>query len=260
MLYCKPKRSEKACGRDNCNLKLALFCYCMARILFVYNFSHPTCALIDHQSRIWAAICCKLPPTLLQPRSFSFSAMSANPSPELKSLFETALKEFEKRAGSNLVQHQIIDKLVNCETADSVIDVLQEQAQAFRDFRGDDGKLMTWFKRTVNVLYTLSTSGVLGEGIGLVCHGVSPSSSMHRVIHFPSAISTGKGNIRWTGYTSWRMCPTWVLERILVTPVPSIRQSRILARATMHLWTFSSLSNPSSGDSTSIQRSHPPLR
>ena len=65
-----------------------------------------------------------------------------------------------------MVQHQITDKLVNCDSADSVIGVLKEQAQALRNFRGDDGKLMTWLKRTVNVLYTLSTSGVLGEGIG----------------------------------------------------------------------------------------------
>ena len=96
--------------------------------------------------------------------------MSNNPPPELKLLFETALNEFEKRAGTNLVQHPIIDKLVKCESADSVIDVLQEQAQAFRDFRGDDGKLMMWTKRTVNVVYTLSTtSGVLGGAVGLVC-------------------------------------------------------------------------------------------
>jgi hypothetical protein len=94
--------------------------------------------------------------------------MSINPSPELKSLFETALNEFEKRAGTNLVHHQIVDKLVNCESADSVIDALQAQAQAFRKFRGDDGKLMKWLKRTVNVLYTLSTSGVFDGGIGLV--------------------------------------------------------------------------------------------
>ena len=94
--------------------------------------------------------------------------MSIDPSPELKSLFETALNEFEKRAGTNLAQHQIIDKLVNCASADSVVDVLQEQAQDFRNFRGADGKLMTWLKRTVGVLYTLSTSGVLGGGIGLV--------------------------------------------------------------------------------------------
>ena len=95
--------------------------------------------------------------------------MSINPSPELKSLFETALNDFKEKAGTDFDQHQIIDKLGNCESADTVINVLQDQAQAFRDFRGDDGKLMTWLKRTVDVLYTLSTSGVLGEGIGLVC-------------------------------------------------------------------------------------------
>ena len=95
--------------------------------------------------------------------------MSTNPSPELKLLFEAALNEFEKRTGINLVQHQIILKLRNCESADPVIGTLQEQAQSFRNFQGDDGKILTWLKRTVNVLYTLSTSGVLGEGIGLVC-------------------------------------------------------------------------------------------
>ncbi|KAF8486833.1 hypothetical protein DFH94DRAFT_3508 [Russula ochroleuca] len=93
--------------------------------------------------------------------------MSTNPSPELKLLFETALNDFEKRAGTNLFQYQIIDQLVNCESSDSVIKVLQEQAQAFRNFRGDDGKIMTWLKRTVNALYSLSTSGVLGGTIGL---------------------------------------------------------------------------------------------
>ena len=97
--------------------------------------------------------------------------MSVNPSLELKSLFEAALNDFENRTGTNLAQHQVIDKLVNCQTVDSVIDVLQEQqAQAFRNFRGDDGKLMIWLKRTVDVLHTLSTSGVLGGGIGtIVC-------------------------------------------------------------------------------------------
>src|SRR5712672_2669324 len=94
--------------------------------------------------------------------------MPINPFPELKSLFEAALDEFEKRAGTNLLQHQIIDKLVNSQSADAIIDVLQEESQAFRNFRRDDGKLMTWLKRTVNVLYILSTSSILGEGIGLV--------------------------------------------------------------------------------------------
>jgi hypothetical protein len=128
--------------------------------------------------------------------------MSINPSPELKSLFEVALNEFEKRAGTNLVHHQIIDKLVNCESADSVIDLLQEQAQAFRNFRGNDGRLMTWLKRNVSVLYTLSTSGVLGEGIGLV--RVHSFLWHARRNIFSSAFPPGKGSLRRTRYTSWR--------------------------------------------------------
>ena len=95
--------------------------------------------------------------------------MSFNSPPELKSLFETALNEFEKRAGTSLAQHQIVNKLVSCDSADSVIDVLQEQAQAFRNFRGDNGKVMTWVKRTVNVLYALSTSEMLSGAISTVC-------------------------------------------------------------------------------------------
>ena len=94
--------------------------------------------------------------------------MSTNPSPELKSLFEIALNEFETRTGTNLVQHQVLDKLGNCQSADSVIVVLQEQAQAFRDFRGDDGRVMRWLKKTVDVLHGLSTSDVINEGVGLL--------------------------------------------------------------------------------------------
>ena len=94
--------------------------------------------------------------------------MSISPSPELKSLFDAALDDFEKRSGTKFLQHQIIHKLVDCQSADSVIDVLQQEAQAFRNFRGDDGKLMTWLKRTVNVLHILSTSSILGQLVGLV--------------------------------------------------------------------------------------------
>ncbi|KAI0000815.1 hypothetical protein BJV74DRAFT_115934 [Russula compacta] len=94
-------------------------------------------------------------------------ATNLSPSPELKSIFEAALSEFENRAGTNLAQHQFIDKLRRCESADSVIDFLQEQAEAFHKFRGEDGKVMTWLKRTIHVLYTLSTSGILGGAIGL---------------------------------------------------------------------------------------------
>jgi hypothetical protein len=96
--------------------------------------------------------------------------MPLNPSPEPRSLFEAALNEFDKRTGTNLLQHPIIDSLANCESADTIIDVLQEQTQAFRRFRGGegDGAVMKWLKRTVHVLHALSTSDILAGCIGLV--------------------------------------------------------------------------------------------
>lgn len=100
--------------------------------------------------------------------------MSSDPSSEsdirnnIQSLFETALKEYEKQAGTNLLGNRLIIKLQGCDSADAINAVLQEQAQAFHKFRGDDGKLTRWLKRTVNVLYTLSTSSALGAVVGLV--------------------------------------------------------------------------------------------
>jgi len=96
--------------------------------------------------------------------------MSSDPTSEsnLRSLFETALREYEKQAETNLLDNSLTIKLQNCDSADAISTVLQEQAQAFRRFRGDNGKLNKWLKRTVHVLHTLSTSSVLGEGIGLV--------------------------------------------------------------------------------------------
>jgi hypothetical protein len=86
----------------------------------------------------------------------------------LRSLFETALREYEKQAGTNLLDNRLIIKLQSCDSADAINAVLQEQAQAFHKFRGDDGKLTKWLKRTVHVLYTLSTSSALGGAVGLV--------------------------------------------------------------------------------------------
>ena len=96
--------------------------------------------------------------------------MSSDPSPEsnLRSLFETALTEYEKQEKTSLRDNPLIIKLQSCDSADAINAILQEQAQAFHTFRGDDGKLNKCLKRTVHVLHELSTSSTLGAAIGLV--------------------------------------------------------------------------------------------
>ena len=86
-------------------------------------------------------------------------------------IFNAALKEYQNQTRTSLVDHPFAEQFESCDTVDSINAILQEQAQIFRDFRGDDGKLMKSVKHSVNILYTLSTTTA---GIGLV----HPNSSI----------------------------------------------------------------------------------
>jgi len=71
------------------------------------------------------------------------------------------------QAGTKLVDHPFYIQLNTCKTTNSITKIFLDQAQAFRQFRGDDGKVMKCLKGTVNVLCRFST-GVFSEVIGLV--------------------------------------------------------------------------------------------
>ena len=80
-------------------------------------------------------------------------------------LFNAALQDYENQTRISLVDHPLVNRLKSCDSVDSITAILQEYAQIFHEFRGDDGKLMKLLKYTVNILYPLSTSTA---GIGLV--------------------------------------------------------------------------------------------
>ena len=84
-------------------------------------------------------------------------------------LFESALQDYQNQTGTALPNHPLAEKLQYCDSVESITAVLQEQAKAFSEFRGDDGKFMKSLKGVVSVLYMLSASTALGEAIGLVC-------------------------------------------------------------------------------------------
>jgi hypothetical protein len=94
--------------------------------------------------------------------------MSLAHTSDIQSLFEAALSEYEKRAGTNLIKSELSSKLKTCTCAEDVIAVLQAQARAFQKYRGNRGTMMIRLKQAVNVLYNLSTSTVVGQGIGMI--------------------------------------------------------------------------------------------
>ena len=52
----------------------------------------------------------------------------------LQSLFEAALHNYEEQTGMKLIDHPLARQLENCNSVESITEVLQEQARAFTEF------------------------------------------------------------------------------------------------------------------------------
>ena len=89
-------------------------------------------------------------------------------SSRFQALFESALKDYQSQTGTILANHPLAQQLQSCDSIESVTAVLQAQARAFSELRGDGGKIMKSLKHVVSDLYSLSASTALGEAIGIV--------------------------------------------------------------------------------------------
>ena len=85
-------------------------------------------------------------------------------------LFEAALRQYSQKTGNDIATDPLTARLLLCGSSDAVLSILQEQAHAFNQYRNGDWKiqLMKRLRPTVEILFMLSTNGVLGESIGLV--------------------------------------------------------------------------------------------
>ena len=95
---------------------------------------------------------------------------SSTSSLQFQGIFDAALNEYSQKTGRDINTDPLTAKLRCCTSPDAVLNVLQEEAQAFDDFRNENRKvqLMRKLKPTVDILLALSNNGVLGNGIGLV--------------------------------------------------------------------------------------------
>ena len=131
-----------------------------------------------------------------------------------RDLFNAALTEYRQKTGKDIATDPLTASLLPCDSSDAVLAILQEQAHAFNQFRNGDWKvqLMRRLKPTVDIPLGLSTSGVFGEGIGLVRLIKSTYRFQNFIVHSIEN-SSGKSDIcrRWSPpcsmYPSPSPCP-----------------------------------------------------
>ena len=94
--------------------------------------------------------------------------MSDQPdSSHLQIYFEFSLQDYEQLTGIALANHPLAELLNNCDSIESITDVLREQTEAFSESRGKE-KVMKPLKRIVSLLYKLSAAVNFNQAIGLV--------------------------------------------------------------------------------------------
>jgi len=118
-------------------------------------------------------------PTLSPPRSqstplstsfcFTSDMATLHEFSVFESLFQSALEEYEVQTEINLVRHPLAAQLEPCNTVESITEVLQGQAQSFRELPEGNNKIVTLLKQTVQILHKLSAGVVLVESLSLVC-------------------------------------------------------------------------------------------
>ena len=91
----------------------------------------------------------------------STSSPSSNPdtsSVQFPAVFEAALEEYTKKTKISIKTDTLFAKLQDCQSSDAVLDILQEQTDAFEQFREGDGKvqLMRRLKPLVGSILSLS--------------------------------------------------------------------------------------------------------
>ena len=80
-------------------------------------------------------------------------------------MLDAALIKYKEKTGEDLQAIWLASELQSCESVDSVLDILRDQANALD--RSGDRKLMNWIDPVVHVLSRFSDA--LGGGVSLVC-------------------------------------------------------------------------------------------
>ncbi|KAF8266494.1 hypothetical protein EI94DRAFT_184141 [Lactarius quietus] len=89
--------------------------------------------------------------------------------PSSPSNFQLIIDAFDdnaKQLGVDLTKNPYAEALRACDSPNAVLELLQEKAHAFKDYRDGDRKLISWLKPVVQVVHDFSA--VLGQAIRLV--------------------------------------------------------------------------------------------
>jgi hypothetical protein len=91
-------------------------------------------------------------------------------SSHLRVFFDPALEDYKQQTGTGieLAERPLAERLQDGNTVDSVLAIVREQAQDFKEFREKD-KVLKPLKKVLTILDILPSAAVFAQDAGLVC-------------------------------------------------------------------------------------------
>ena len=100
--------------------------------------------------------------------SSTVQATSSTSSASNVQLITDALVDYTKITGIDLSKNPFAATIEQADSPGAILDLLQEREKAFKDYRGEDRRLINCLSPAVNVIQAFS--GILGEAVSLVSH------------------------------------------------------------------------------------------
>ncbi|KAN0136186.1 hypothetical protein V8E53_006046 [Lactarius tabidus] len=91
---------------------------------------------------------------------------AAAASSRFQSIFQAAVKSYQKQTKKDLVGHPLTSQLQSCKSTGEILAFLRDQVQEFDQSRSGDERLTKWLSPTVNVL--IAFSATISGGVSLV--------------------------------------------------------------------------------------------
>ena len=96
------------------------------------------------------------------------------PASNLRTILDEASVRYKELTGYDLATHPLAARFDNWDSVDTILEIFQDQARKFNEFRKGNEKLMEWLKPTVQIMVSISTSlGNASTTVQLVFTGIS---------------------------------------------------------------------------------------
>ena len=112
-------------------------------------------------------------------------ASTSTSSSNFQSVFDAAFYDYSKQTGIELATYPFAQDLQDCRSADDLLNVFQDRAKRFQDYRDGNRKLINCLKPLVQFLHAFS--GFLAE----VTAPVSPPVSQSYTINLFTRLALG---------------------------------------------------------------------